>query len=82
MGGDWMAAKEDRLTVVKARLELYYRAEKAILSSQSYEIEGLKLTRADLGDVQDMIATLEREVARLSGARRSRHKIVVPMDGW
>lgn len=77
-----MTTKEERLAVTKARLQLYYRAEKAILSSQSYEIEGLRLTRADLGKVQDMIAELEKVVEKLSSPRRARHKIIVPMDGW
>lgn len=77
-----MTVKSERLTIAKARLQAYYKAEKAILSSQSYELEGLKLTRADLGKVQDMIAELEKLVAKLSSPRRARHKIIVPADGW
>lgn len=77
-----MTVKNERLQIAKARLQSYYKAEKAILSSQSYELEGLKLTRADLGKVQDMIADLEKLVSKLSSPRRSRHKIVVPIDGW
>lgn len=74
--------KNVRLEVNKARLELYYKAEKAILTGQSYEIEGLKLTRANLADVQKMIAKLENEVAKLSAPRRARLRVVVPKDGW
>ena len=77
-----MTVKSDRLTIAKARLQAYYKAEKAILSSQSYELEGLKLTRADLGRVQAMIADLENLVAKLSAPRRARHKVIVPMDNW
>ncbi|MDR1875731.1 MAG: DUF6148 family protein, partial [Synergistaceae bacterium] len=64
----------------KARLRLYLTAEKAILSGQSYEIEGLKLTRANLKDVQAMIAQLEVAVEKLSGDRRARLKFIVPKD--
>ena len=77
-----MASNSEKLAAAKARLTLYYKAEKAILSGQSYEIEGLKLTRADLGKVQDMIAALEKMVDRLSAKPRSRRRIIVPRDGW
>ena len=71
-----------KLELKKARLRLYYSAEKAILSGQAYEIEGLKLTRANLKDVQTQISRLENEVARLSGKGRGRLKFIVPKDGW
>lgn len=77
-----MASNSEKLAVAKARLTLYYKAEKAILSGQSYEIEGLKLTRADLGKVQDMIADLENKVDRLSAKPRPRRRVLVPVDGW
>ena len=76
-----MDGMKNRLDIRKARLRLYLEAEKAILSSQSYEMEGLKLTRANLKDVKDQIAKLEYEVAKLSAKRRSRIKYVVPRDG-
>ena len=66
-------ADNEKLAVAKARLTLYYKAEKAILSGQSYEIEGLRLTRADLGKVQDMIADLENKVDCLSAKPRPLH---------
>ncbi|MBR0151704.1 MAG: hypothetical protein IJP89_10115 [Synergistaceae bacterium] len=76
----------EKLEILRARLLMYYRAEKAILTGQSYEIEGLKLTRADLGKVIQMIAELEDEIRRIeaeSGFRvvRSRIRYVVPADG-
>ena len=77
-----MTARKEQLAIAKARLTLYYKAEKAILSGQSYEIEGLKLTRADLGKVQDMIADLENKVDRLSAKPRTRRRVLVPVDGW
>jgi hypothetical protein len=69
--------------VKKARLKLYLASEKAILSGQSYEIEGLKLTRANLKDVQNMIVQLENQAEKLDAKqRRARLKFVVPKDGW
>ena len=72
--------QNEKLEIKKARLKLYLKAEIAILSGQSYEIEGLKLTRANLKDVQDMIMRLENDVAKLSGEKRTRIKFVVPKD--
>ena len=73
-------AENTKLEIKKARLKLYLAAEKAILSGQSYEIEGLKLTRANLKDVQTMIGQLETAVEKLSGKQRARMKFIVPGD--
>lgn len=75
-----MRKNKAKLEIKKNRLKLYLLAEKAILSGQSYEIEGLKLTRADLAAVQKWIAKLENEIAVLSGSRGSRVKLVIPRD--
>ena len=74
--------KNERLEIKRARLRLYLEAEKAILSSQSYELEGLKLTRANLKEVQAQIARLENEVVALSRKNRSRLKFIVAMDRY
>jgi hypothetical protein len=73
-------AENEKLEIKKARLKLYLKAEIAILSGQSYEIEGLKLTRANLKDVQAMITQLESQVEKLSGKQRARVKFIVPRD--
>ena len=73
-------AENTKLGLKKARLKLYLAAEKAILSGQSYEIEGLKLTRANLKDVQTMIARLEAAIEKLSGKQRAGTKFIVPID--
>ncbi|MDR1621564.1 MAG: DUF6148 family protein [Synergistaceae bacterium] len=73
-------AKNERLEIKKARLKLYLKAEIAILSGQSYEIEGLKLTRANLKEVQSMISRLEADVSRMSGKQRPRTRFIVPRD--
>ena len=76
---------EERLMILRRRLSRYYEAEDAILSSQSYELDGIRLTRADLKQVQAMIAELERAVFReeesLSVRGRSRMRVVIPRDG-
>ena len=74
-----------RLEYVRRRLMLYREAEEAILSAQSYEVDGMRLTRADLSLVQDMIARLEHEELKLlhavRGLTRSRLRVIIPMDG-
>ena len=50
----------------------YYKAEEAILNgAQSYAIGSRNLTRANLGDIQEMIATLETKVAEDEAAVES-----------
>ena len=72
------------LDVKRNRLLLYHEAEAAILSGQSYQMENLSLTRADLSKVTDMIAKLENEILKLedslltSTKQRSRMKVVIP----
>jgi hypothetical protein len=73
-------AENTRLEIKKARLKLYLAAEKAILLGQSYEIEGLKLTRANLKDVQALIAQLEGAIQKLSKKQQARIKFIVPKD--
>ena len=76
------ASNKTRLELAQNRLALYLKAEKAILSGQSYEVEGLKLTRANLKDVQDMIADLESVISKLTALGRKHTRVIVPRDGW
>lgn len=73
---------KEQLEITKSRLILYYKAEKAILSGQSYEVEGLKLTRANLKDVQNMIAGLEKDISALQAKLKGRKKFRVVIPGW
>ena len=51
------------------RLEAYLQAERAILlGNQSYTVDGMTFTRADLGKVQGMISLL-RQSLPAPGAR-------------
>jgi hypothetical protein len=67
------------LAALNERLEMYRRAEAAILSSQAYKMEGVELTRANLGEVQRMISRLEGMISRLSSGR-GRVRVIVPKD--
>ena len=73
---------KEQLHIAESRLTLYYKAEKAILSGQSYEIEDLKLTRANLKDVQSMISVLESKISALKAKLRGRARFRVVRPGW
>lgn len=73
---------KEQIVTTEARLFLYYKAEKAILSGQSYEIEGLKLTRANLKDVQNMITQLEAKISALKAKLRGRSRFRIVRPGW
>ena len=66
------------------RLELYYKAEEAILAGQSYSIGSRSLTRANLAWVKGQIDMLETKLASLksSDAGRGRRRAfrVTPRD--
>ena len=76
--------QNERLAVLKGRYRLYLEAERAILQGQSYSMEGLSLTRANLDTVRKVIADLESEIMiterKVNSAMRSRVRIVVPTD--
>lgn len=58
-----------RLERAKQRLDLYYRAEEAVLGgAQSYTIGSRTLTRADLDAIRKVISSLEADVAELESA--------------
>lgn len=76
---------KERIDKYKARLDLYYKAEEAILDgAQHYEIGSRKLTRADLAEIRKMITTLEKELDSMqsefdNGSRRKCIR-VIPRD--
>ncbi len=73
---------KEQLYIAESRLASYYDAEQAILSGQSYEMEGLKLTRANLKDVQNMIASLEKKVSALEAKVKGKAKFRIVRPGW
>lgn len=56
----------------QAQLTAYLAAEKAVLASQSYEIAGRKLTRANLSEIQQGISTWDARVKKLDRSARGR----------
>ena len=69
--------------ITQRRLELYLKAEADItLHGQTVELEGLRITRADLDVIRKMIANIRKELDRIeqdeSGRRRPRIRQVVP----
>lgn len=52
------------ITQLQADLELYRKAEQAVLiGGQSYEVAGRKLTRANLAEIRAAKADLEQRIA-------------------
>ncbi|MEO8153576.1 MAG: hypothetical protein ABI605_10940 [Rhizobacter sp.] len=68
------------LSQAEAQLALYLAAEAAVLSNQSYEIAGRKLTRADLAAIQQGIKIWNDRAVTLGSASagRSRSRTIVP----
>ena len=70
--------------ITQRRLELYLQAESDItLHGQTVEIEGMRITRADLDVIRKMIANIRKELDRIEadelGRRRPRIRAVVPV---
>ena len=72
----------EQLYVAEHRLSLYFKAEEAILAGQSYEIGDMKLTRANLKDVQNMIASLEKKISVLNEQLKGRARFRAITPGW
>ena len=56
------------LAVADARLKEYITAERRVLDNQAYEVEGRKLTRADLQQIREGIVFWQGQVDRLNPA--------------
>ena len=55
----------ERLIKTENRLNVYYDAEVAVLSGQSYTIGSRQLTRANLAEIRQAIKELEKQVDEL-----------------
>ena len=74
-----------RLELYKTRLDLYIKAEAAILEgAQSYTIGSRHLTRADLAEIRKNITALESGIDELelalSGGGRRKSIRIIPRD--
>ena len=67
-------------TVIRERLELYYKAERKVLRGQSYTLGNRHLTRANLAEIQKAIKELESELEQMAGRSRGFSKRVVFHD--
>ena len=74
-----------KLEVLRARRELYLNAEAEILNNgQTVELEGLKLTRANLGTLRKELHEIETEIAKEEymikhKKNRGRIRVVIPI---
>lgn len=71
----------EKLKKTMQRLELYYKAEQAVLLRQGYRIGTKELTMADLNTIRNQISILETEIEvlqRNNGKRKV--KRVIPLD--
>lgn len=73
---------KEKLYIAEKRLELYLKAEEAILSGQSYEIGDRKLTRANLKDVTNTINSLKKEIALLETKLNGRARVRIVRPSW
>lgn len=70
------------LAQAQAQLDAYLAAETAVLSGQSYEIAGRKLTRANLDLIQKGIETWNNRVITLSARASGRPRAITPRPNW
>ena len=70
------------LTQAQTQLDAYLAAETAVLTGQSYEIAGRKLSRADLDSIQTGIKTWNARVVTLSNQARGRSRSRTVVAGF
>lgn len=73
--------KNERLERYRKRLEMYYKAEEAVLLNQEYTIGTRSLKRADLSTIRSAIKYLEGEIesSENSGGKNKAFRFV-PRD--
>jgi len=69
------------LAQAQTQLDAYLAAEVAVLSGQSYEIAGRKLSRANLAEIQLGITTWNDRVQSLDATASGRGRTVVIRPG-
>lgn len=70
------------LLTAQTQLDAYLAAEAAVLSGQSYTIEGRELKRADLAAIQQGIEIWDMRVKRLSARAGGRSAAIVPRPNF
>lgn len=61
-----------RLDSLKARLDMFYEAEGAILKGQEYHNGSFSLRRADLGMIESTIKDLEKQISELESVNKGK----------
>ncbi|SHO50081.1 DUF6148 family protein [Anaerocolumna xylanovorans] len=72
--------QKERLERYKSRLEMYYKAEEAVLLNQEYTIGTKSLKRADLGSIRAAIKDLEKQITLMEGGGKNKAFRLVPRD--
>ncbi len=70
------------LAQAQAQLERYLAAEEKVLLGQQVEIDGQRLTRANLTDIQRGVALWNSRVQSLSRSSQGRGRAVSVVPGW
>lgn len=70
------------LAQAETQLAAYLTAETAVLSGQSYEFQGRRLTRANLEEIRDGIDAWDRRVKELDAKANGRGRSVIVSPGW
>lgn len=70
------------LAQAETQLAAYLEAETKVLSSQSYELAGRRLTRANLAEIRAGVEIWDRRVKELSARDRIRGRAVTVAPGW
>lgn len=70
------------LAQAQTQLDAYLAAETAVLSGQSYEIAGRKLTRANLEMIQKGVEIWNARVNQLSAKASGRSRAISPRPNW
>lgn len=72
----------ERVRFAQERLQMWYEAEAAVATGQSYRIGSRQLQRADLAEIRKQIQYWEGEVDRLQSGRKKGARVirVIPRD--
>lgn len=73
-----------KLEILRERRKMYLRAEAEILDNgQTVELEGLKLTRANLGtlrkELHEIEIAIQKEEGVMARSRKGRVRVVIPI---
>ena len=65
---------------LKNRLDMYYKAEEAVLLNQEYSIGFRSLKRADLAEIRKAISDLENKISLMKNSGKNKVRRFIPRD--